>query len=114
MDHRKSDRRMGKTTKKSKIVKKTADLVQTKLQMEAELLRSQKLTNLKTYALTTMKKDLTNEEILLDFLDILFPTGKNQYPLTALMVIIFVVCPQSVIDVVIHPKKWMSSEIQKI
>lgn len=84
-----------KTTKKS-----SAAPVQVST-LESEL-KNQKLITLRSYVMKKLKKDITEEEDLLTFLNILFPTTTNQFRITPLVIIIFVCCPAKIIETGMH------------
>ena len=69
--------------------------------LESEL-KNQKLITLRSYVMKKLKKDITEEEDLLTFLNILFPTTTNQFRITPLVIIIFVCCPAKIIETGMH------------
>ena len=99
-------------SKKSKILTKTMtspiqenileETAQDEVTIMKEKLLKVKLVDLKVWVKENMDKDLTEEEALLDFCEILLPSQENQYSLLVTILIICILCPSKVLETVMN------------
>lgn len=50
----------------------------------------------------------------MDLMDTLFPPNDNSYPISVLLLILYLMCPISAIEILLHPKKWITHPIQAV
>jgi len=56
-----------------------------------------------------LAKDLINsEEDLTEVIQMVWPTEVNEYPISVLLLILFIVLDQNYLDQMLHPKQWMA------